>query len=76
MRNVPVCISAKQWVYLEKTVYITEQDYEDYLSICENCRDMDEQDRRLGEITARYRINVFEHIQHSDALEEIIFERV
>ncbi|MDR5610765.1 MULTISPECIES: hypothetical protein [unclassified Arsenophonus] len=76
MKTRPVRITARQSVYLEKTVDITEQDYETYLSICEHCRDFDEQDQRLGEIAARYHMNLFEHIQHSDALEDIIFERV
>ncbi|HGJ5866385.1 MAG TPA: hypothetical protein ACHBZ9_05030 [Arsenophonus nasoniae] len=76
MTTRPVRITARQSVYLEKTVDITEQDYETYLSICENCRDFNEQDQRLGEIAARYSMNLFEHIQYSDALEDIIFERV
>ncbi|MGL9772925.1 MAG: hypothetical protein ACR5LG_00550 [Sodalis sp. (in: enterobacteria)] len=62
MKTRPVRITARQLVYLAKTVDITKQDYETYLSICENCRDFNEQDQRLGEIAARYRINVFEHI--------------
>lgn len=76
MTTRPVRITARQWVYLAKTVDMSEQDYKIYLSICENCRDFDEQDGCLGDIAARYRINVFEPIQHTDALEDIIFERV
>ncbi|WP_032116679.1 hypothetical protein WH390_02590 [Candidatus Arsenophonus nilaparvatae] len=76
MKTRPVRITARQSVYLAKTVDMPEQDYETYLSICENCRDFNEQDCCLGDIAARYRINVFEHIQYSDALEDIIFERV
>ncbi|PAV05493.1 hypothetical protein CBG25_06365 [Arsenophonus sp. ENCA] len=76
MKTRLVRITARQSVYLAKTVDITEQDYEAYLSICEHCRDFDEQDQRLGEIAARYNMNLFEHIQHRDALEDIIFERV
>ncbi|MGL9774597.1 MAG: hypothetical protein ACR5LG_13435 [Sodalis sp. (in: enterobacteria)] len=76
IKTRPVRIIARQSVYLAKTVDVTEQDYKTYLSICENCRDFNEQDQRLGEIAARYCINVFEHIQHRDVLEKIIFERV
>ncbi|MGX8941961.1 hypothetical protein ACWWJF_18425 [Symbiopectobacterium sp. Eva_TO] len=76
MKTRPVRITARQWVYLAKTVDMPEQDYETYLSICENCRDVNEQDGCLGDIAARYNMNLFEHIQHTDALEDIIFERV
>ncbi|MFS1538308.1 MAG: hypothetical protein ACL7BU_05975 [Candidatus Phlomobacter fragariae] len=80
MKRRPVRIAVRQGVFAReipcraKTIDITKQ--ETYLSICENCHDIDEQDLRLVEIATRYRINVFEHIQHSDALEDIIFERV
>lgn len=76
MKTRPVRITARQWVYLAKTVDMPEQDYETYLSICENCRDVNEQDGCLDDIAARYHMNLFEHIQHTDALEDIIFERV
>ncbi|MFP3014026.1 MAG: hypothetical protein ACTS8R_01530 [Arsenophonus sp. NC-QC1-MAG3] len=68
MKTHPVRITARQWIYLAKTVDMPDKDYETYLSICKNCRDFNKQDCYLGEIAAQYRINVFECIQHTTHL--------